>query len=120
MKSRLDELELDLDILPRSRTTEAGVEWALARKGEEHHLVALVPPGNEALLDDFEGRTESDARGTLLVGPAGARNAAGLRSHVPWLRGSMGAKFFTQARRTGQFCPAVRERSVPLGETNCS
>ena len=84
MKSRLDELELD--ILPRSRTTEAGVEWALARKGEEHHLVALVPPGNEALLDDFEGRTESDARGTLLVGPAGARNAAGLRSHVPWLR----------------------------------
>ncbi len=84
MKSRLD--ELDLDLLPRSRTTEEGVEWALARAGQGLQLVVVAPPGGEALLDDFEGRTEADTRGTLLVGPVSARNAAGLRSHLPWLR----------------------------------
>ena len=84
MKSRLD--ELDLDLLPRSRTTEEGVEWALAHAGKGLQLVVVAPPGGEALLDDFEGRTEADTRGTLLVGPVSARNAAGLRSHLPWLR----------------------------------
>jgi hypothetical protein len=84
MKSRID--ELDLEVLPRSRTVEDGVEWALGRAGEALRLVAVVPPGRELLLDGFEGRTETDARGTLLVGPASATNAAGLRAQLDWLR----------------------------------
>jgi len=84
MKSRLD--ELDVELLPRSRTEDAGAEWALARAGETHQLLAVVPAGREALLDDLEGRTEGGADGTLLVGPASPRNAVALRRHLEWLR----------------------------------
>ena len=84
MKSRLD--ELDLELLPRSRTEEAGAEWALARAGEANQLVVAVPAGRESLLDELEGRTEGDSGGTLLVGPASSRNAAALRRHLEWLR----------------------------------
>jgi hypothetical protein len=84
MKSRLD--ELDLELLPRSRTTGAGADWALARAGEGRQLVVVVPPGGERLLDDLEGRTQSDTSGTLLIGPTSARNAAALRRHLEWLR----------------------------------
>jgi len=83
MKSRID--ELDLEPLPRSRSVEDGVEWALARAGEALQLVIHVRPGGEGLLDDFEGRTEGDASGTLLVGPTSPRNAAGLRRRLSWL-----------------------------------
>jgi hypothetical protein len=84
MKSRID--ELDLELLPRSRTVEDGVEWALARAGEALQLVIGVPSGGEKLLDEFEGRTEGDTNGTVLVGPPSARNAAGLRGRLDWLR----------------------------------
>jgi hypothetical protein len=84
MKNRID--ELDLVLLPRSRTVEDGVEWALARAGEALQLVISVPSGREQLLGDFDGRTEGDPSGALLVGPASARNAAGLRAHLDWLR----------------------------------
>jgi hypothetical protein len=83
MKSRID--GLDVELLPRSRTDEDGVEWALARAGEALQLVIHVRPGGEELLDDFEGRAEGDARGTLLVGPTSPRNAAGLRRRLSWL-----------------------------------
>jgi hypothetical protein len=84
MHSSLD--GLDFEILPRSRTTAAGAEWALARAGETLQLVVRVPAGSESLLEDLEGRTESDARETLLVGPTSRRNAGALRCHVSWLR----------------------------------
>ncbi|MCG6927698.1 MAG: tagaturonate epimerase family protein [Acidobacteria bacterium] len=84
MKSRLDEFQLEL--LPRSRTAEAGVEWALARGEGGLQLVVVVPPGRASLLEDLEGRTEGDTDGTLLVGPTSSRNAAGLRRHLDWLR----------------------------------
>ena len=57
MKSRLD--GLDLELLPRSRTTDAGAEWALARDGNRLQLVVAVPEDRSALLEDLEGRTES-------------------------------------------------------------
>jgi hypothetical protein len=82
--SRLD--ELDLELLPRSQTTHAGAEWALARVGEGRQLVALLPAGSEAVLDELEGRTEAHAGGTLLVGPTSPRNALALRGHIDWLR----------------------------------
>jgi hypothetical protein len=84
LKSRLDELNLEL--LSRSRTTDAGAEWALARAGGALQLVAVVPPGREPLLEDLEGQTQEDPGGTLLVGPTSPRNAAGLRRHLDWLR----------------------------------
>jgi len=84
MTSRLDECQLE--ILPRSRTAEAGTEWALARGEGGLQLVAVVPPGRQSLLEDLEGRTEHDSAGTLLVGPTSSRNAAGLRRHLDWLR----------------------------------
>ncbi len=84
MKSRLD--ALDLELLPRSRITDAGAEWALARTKEAFQLVVVVPPERESLLHDLEGRTEGDTPGTLLVGPASPRNAAALRRHLGWLR----------------------------------
>jgi hypothetical protein len=84
LKSRID--ELGVQPLPRSRTVEDGVEWALARAGEALQLVISVPPGGEKLLDDFEGQAEADTRGALFVGPASARNAAGLRARLEWLQ----------------------------------
>jgi hypothetical protein len=78
--------ELDLELLPHSRTTDAGAEWALARAGGALQLVVIAPPGSERLLDGFEGRTESHTGGTLLVGPSSSGNAAALRRHLDWLR----------------------------------
>jgi hypothetical protein len=49
-------------------------------------MVVVVPPGGGRLLDDLEGRTQSDTSGTLLIGPTSARNAAALRRHLEWLR----------------------------------
>jgi hypothetical protein len=63
MKSRID--ELDVEVLPRSRTVEGGVEWALARTGEALQLVISVPSDGEKLFDEFEG---------------------GLRGRLDWLR----------------------------------
>ena len=45
--------ELDLELLPRSRTEDAGAEWALVRAGEALQLVVVVPAGREPLLDDL-------------------------------------------------------------------
>lgn len=84
MKTWLD--ELDLDLVPSSRTGENGVDWALARKGDGHQLVVAVPAGSDALLEDLEGAMENEARGTLVVGPTSSRNAAVLRAHLSWLR----------------------------------
>jgi hypothetical protein len=84
MTSRLDECQLE--ILPRSRTAEAGAEWALARAEGGLQLVVVVPPGRELVLEDLEGRTEGDSAGTLVVGPTSSRNAAALRRHLDWLR----------------------------------
>jgi len=83
MSNRMDELGLEL--LPRSRTADDGVQWALARDGEALQLVIHVRSGREEVLDVFEGRAEGGASGTLLVGPTSPRNAAGLRRRLSWL-----------------------------------
>jgi hypothetical protein len=77
---------LGMELLPRSRATHAGAEWALAQVGGGRQLVALLPAGSTDLLDDLEGRTEERDGATLLVGPLSPRNGLALRKHVEWLR----------------------------------
>jgi hypothetical protein len=75
-----------LDVIDASRVEGEAGEWALARAGDSLRLVIAVPSSAARVLDDFEGETTSGARGSLLVGPASPRNAAGLRRHLEWLR----------------------------------
>jgi len=83
MGNRLD--QLNLNPLPLSHVASDGVEYA-GLAGEIPRLAVLASPGAERVLDDFEGETSAVAGGTLRVGPRSARNLAGLRSRLDWLR----------------------------------
>ncbi len=74
-----------LSIVPASVTTVAGMEIALADTDAGRRLVALAPEGTPT-LDRFEGESQAQARGTLLIGPLSSHNARLLRDLVPWLR----------------------------------
>jgi hypothetical protein len=74
-----------LDILPQSIVTIDGADLGLARRGQESVLVTLAPAGSP-VLQAFEGASRLYGECTLLVGPASAHNAAGLRNLLSWLR----------------------------------
>jgi hypothetical protein len=76
---------LDLEVLPRSLASSAGVEWGLARKAGERRLVAAAPR-ESAAFQDFEGNVNGTAGGRLFDGPTSPRNASALRAVFPWLR----------------------------------
>jgi hypothetical protein len=75
-----------LELVPASRVAAAGAEWALARRADGDRLVVAAPVAAARLLDELEGETTARDGGVVLVGPAGPRNAAALRRHVPGLR----------------------------------
>ncbi len=90
MNGRLDALNLEL--MPSSRVTESGAEWALARRDHpgdkspregQAELVVAFAEGPAGLRDDLEGETASAG---VLIGPRSSRNAAALRKHLSWLR----------------------------------
>ena len=73
-----------LNILPRSLIAVGDIECALAQTKTGERVAVLAPQGAR-LLADFEGETSEHAGRTLLLGPKSPRNAAALRSNVPWL-----------------------------------
>lgn len=62
--------------------TDPALDLSIVRRGAEHAL--LVRAGRAADLEPFEGT----AAGAVLEGPLSARNAAAVRSALPWLRPS--------------------------------
>ena len=79
-----------LAVYPNSLAVGSGIEFALAKTATGPRLAVLAEPG-AAVLADFEGETSEQAASalagkTLLLGPTSPRNAAALRTHLPWLQ----------------------------------
>ena len=75
---------INLSIHPRSLIAVGEIECGLEQTPAAARVAILAPKG-AALLRDFEGETSEHAGKTLLLGPTSPRNAAALRSHIPWL-----------------------------------
>ena len=73
-----------LRLVPASIVTTAAADWAMARTPGGASLV-VVPAADAGLLAEFDGERGERARVAFLVGSRTARNAAGLRRHLPWL-----------------------------------
>lgn len=76
--------ESNLELVPASRVTEGGADWAMTG-GTPPRLAIAVPRSALGLFADFEGETTAAVTGTLFVGPLSPKNAAGLRRHLEWL-----------------------------------
>jgi hypothetical protein len=74
----------NLDLLPRSLTAEAGLEFGLVRTVSGLQLAVLA--ATPAALQAFEGEPSPLGEKTLLVGPLSPHNAAALRQSLAWLR----------------------------------
>jgi len=72
-----------LNIAPRSLVVIEGAELGLAQTKAGPRLAILAGP---SFLEGFEGESSEHAGRKLLVGPTSLRNAAELRSRLPWLR----------------------------------
>lgn len=73
-----------LQIAPKSRVAEQGVEYALARVNGAEHLVVRATDAGQ--LTGFEGAVTQQAGQPVLLGPCNAHNAAALRERLSWLR----------------------------------
>jgi hypothetical protein len=74
----------NLEVLPQSLVTTSEAEFGLIRTDEAGtcRLAILAEP---ASLSGFEGDCSEYAGRTLLIGPTSPRNAATLRTRLPWL-----------------------------------
>ncbi|MGB8252100.1 MAG: tagaturonate epimerase family protein, partial [Anaerolineaceae bacterium] len=72
----------NLRFLPRSLTVLDGVEFGLAQTDNGTRLAVL----SDHPLTDFEGEHSEIGNQTLLLCPQTLKNAAALRSHLPWLQ----------------------------------
>ncbi|MGA9397714.1 MAG: tagaturonate epimerase family protein, partial [Anaerolineaceae bacterium] len=72
----------NLRFLPRSVTVLDGVEFGLAQTDNGTRLAVL----SDHPLTDFEGELSEIGNQTLLLCPQIPKNAAALRSHLPWLQ----------------------------------
>ncbi|HEX7588391.1 MAG TPA: tagaturonate epimerase family protein [Anaerolineae bacterium] len=75
---------LNLNLHPRSLIAIGEIECGFEQNAAGAHVALLAPKG-AALFRDFTGETSEHAGKTLLLGPTNPRNAAALRSHIPWL-----------------------------------
>lgn len=75
----------NLQLLPSSLTEYEGVEYGLARQRDGLYLAALAD-SKAPQLPTFTGEIENIGQQTLLVGPLNAKNAAALRTALPWLQ----------------------------------
>jgi hypothetical protein len=75
----------NLSILPSSLIAVGEIECGLDQTPTGARLAVLAPKG-AALFNDLEGETSEHAGKTLLLGSTSPRNAAGLRSQIPWLK----------------------------------
>ncbi len=74
-----------LEIYPNSSVITPAAEFALAKTADGPRLAVLAARG-AAVLAGFAGESSEQAGRTLLLGPTSLRNAAALRTHLPWLR----------------------------------
>jgi hypothetical protein len=74
-----------LEISSRSLVSENGVEYGLARIGENQRLAVLANISSPG-LDDFRGEVSEVNGKRLLLGPLDAHNAAALRARLAWLQ----------------------------------
>src|SRR5512136_636501 len=72
-----------LNIVPQSHVAMEVAELGLERTAAGLRLAILASP---LFLEGFEGESSEHAGRMLLVGPTSPRNAAELRSRLPWLR----------------------------------
>jgi len=75
----------NLHFFPRSLVSHNGVEYALAQTKSGTRLAVLADSGSTA-LNAFEGERAEQGNQTLLLALLDARNAAALRSQLPWLQ----------------------------------
>mgnify|MGYP001765652508 CR=1 FL=1 len=73
-----------LKILPRSLAASTEAEFALVQTPAGLRLAVSAHPGTPALRN-FEGEPAELGAQILLTGPLSPRNAAALRSQLPWL-----------------------------------
>jgi tagaturonate epimerase len=79
---------INLNILPRSLIAVGEIECGMEHRPTAPTAgarVAILAPKGAALFDDFAGETSEHGDKSLLLGPTSPRNAAALRSHIPWL-----------------------------------
>jgi len=78
----------NLNVLPHSVVVAADgeSELGLVRFGAELKLAILAKRADSPAFDGFEGERSTRTGYTLLLGPTSARNAHGLRNHLPWLK----------------------------------
>ena len=74
-----------LKIVQRSLVEHEGVEFALVQGKAAQQVAVLAAPG-APILADLEGQTSDHEGKSLLQGPLSPRNAAALRTHLPWLK----------------------------------
>jgi len=75
----------NLNVLPRSLTTQSDVEYALAHTDAGLRLAVCASTGS-ASLRAFEGESSELGGQTLKLCPLSPANAAALRSMLPWLQ----------------------------------
>ncbi len=75
----------NLNVLPRSVTSQSDVEYALARTDAGLRLTVCGPNGSDS-LQTFEGECSELADRSLLLCPITPGNAAALRSQLTWLQ----------------------------------
>jgi tagaturonate epimerase len=76
---------IGLDVVTGSVVTGPGVEFGLTSDPARPRLVVRAETP-APWLDAFEGERTAAGGRVVLVGPASPRNAAALRSRLPWLR----------------------------------
>ena len=74
-----------LKTIQRSLVEHEGAEFALVQGKAAQQLAVLAAPG-APILADLEGQTSDHEGKSLLQGPLSPRNAAALRTHLPWLQ----------------------------------
>jgi tagaturonate epimerase len=73
-----------LNLVPGTRVDIAGTSWALVDDSGVRQLAVALPAGSAA-AHDVEGSREIVGDTAQIIGPMSARNAAALRTHLPWL-----------------------------------
>jgi hypothetical protein len=73
----------DLDVLPRSAVSVAGIAAGLTSSGPK--VAILADPGSP-VISNFEGESSTVGGRRLLLGPTSAANLDALRAIMPWLR----------------------------------
>jgi hypothetical protein len=76
----------NLTILPRSLVATDEAEYGMAQTEAGLRLAILAKSAGSAALHGFDGERSELSGQTLILGSTSPRNAAALRTHLPWLK----------------------------------